>query len=144
MKDHLFNQRARRWLRFVVGGAVNTAFTYGVYLALSVILAYQLAYLFAYATGVVFAYWFNSVVVFRVPLSWRGLYSYPLVYAIQYIASALLLGVLVELAGLSEIIAPLVVTVCMVPVTYVMSKFVLGWVNHTAKIHDRGVKRNEH
>ena len=121
--------RTKRWLRFLLGGGVNTAFSYAVYLALNTIFAYQLAYFIAYALGVVFAYWFNALVVFRVPLSWKGLFSYPVVYVIQYLAAAFLLGGLVERAGIVESLAPLVVAIVMVPVTYVMSKLVLGWAS---------------
>lgn len=123
--------RTKRWLRFLLGGGVNTAFTYAVYLALNTVLAYQVAYFIAYALGVVFSYWFNAVVVFRVSLSWKGLLSYPVVYVVQYVASAFLLGGLVELAGIGEVFAPLVVAIVMVPVTYVLSKFVLEWTNHS-------------
>ena len=116
---------ARRWLRFLLGGGINTAFTYGIYLALNLTMSYQSAYLIAYSMGVVFAYWFNAVLVFRVPLSWKGCFSYPLVYVFQYGASALLLGALVAVGGVSETLAPLVVTVGMVPLTYILSKRVL-------------------
>lgn len=125
----MFNPRAQRWLRFLLGGVVNTAFTYAVFLAINTVLEYQLAYLLAYAMGVVFAYWFNAVVVFCIPLSWKGLFSYPVVYVVQYLMSALLLGGLVEIIDIRESLAPLLVTTVMVPLTYVMSKLVLGWTN---------------
>ncbi|MBT9173985.1 MAG: hypothetical protein DDT21_02396 [Syntrophomonadaceae bacterium] len=136
--------RRKRWLRFLLGGGVNTAFTYALYLALNTILAYQLAYFIAYALGVVFAYWFNAAVVFRVPLSWKGLCSYPVVYLVHYLVSAFLLGGLVELAGIVESLAPLVVALVMVPVTYVMSKFVLEWTSHQKvdQLQER-VERND-
>lgn len=121
------DKRIKRWPRFLLGGVVNTAFSYGVYLILNTILTYQWAYFIAYAFGVVFAYGFNAVVVFRVPLSWKGLFSYPVVYVVQYAASAFLLGGLVELMGLAESFAPLAVAIVMLPVTYVMSKFVLNF-----------------
>jgi putative flippase GtrA len=124
-------------MRFILGGGANTAFTYSAYLAMKLVLEYQVAYLIAYAMGVVFAYWFNAVVVFRVPLTWKGFFSYPLVYVIQYGASALLLGVVIEVVGLSETLAPLVVTIGMVPLTYVMSKLVLGWANRPKMVDDR-------
>lgn len=128
MADELAS-RTERWFRFLVGGVANTAFTYALYLALNTVLAYQLAYFIAYALGIVFAYWFNTVMVFHVPLSWRGLISYPAVYVVQYLASAFILGGLVELADIDESLGPLVVAVVMVPVTYVMSKSVLEWAS---------------
>lgn len=119
--------RVLRWLRFLVGGAINTGVSYGIYYVLSLALPYQLAYLIAYALGVVFAYWFNAVVVFRTPLSWKGFFAFPLVYAVQYGVSAVLLGVLVEVAGMPAKLAPLAVAVCMIPLSYTISKLVLAW-----------------
>ncbi len=121
--------RRKRWLRFLLGGVVNTAFSYAVYLALNTVFAYQLAFFVAYALGVVFSYWFNATVVFQVSLSWKGLLSFPAVYFVQYVASAFSLGGLVELAGIAESWAPLLVALLMLPVTYVMSKFVLWWAS---------------
>ncbi len=116
-----------RWGRFLVGGAINTGFSYVLYLLLALALPYQLAYLLAYAAGVVFSYWFNAVVVFRVPLSWKGFLAFPVVYAVQYIISAMLLGLLVELLHVPHKLAPLAVAACMVPLSYLISKVVLAW-----------------
>ena len=132
-------QRARRWLRFLLGGGINTAFTYGIYFALNLTMNYQLAYLLAYALGVVFAYWFNAVFVFKVPLSWKGFFAYPLVYVLQYGSSALLLGVLVEFANMNEKFAPLLIAVCMLPFTYMLSRYVLSWSNKARFFSDRHV-----
>lgn len=129
MKQNVFPLSivAQRRLRFLVGGATNTAFTYGMYLLLKLVLQYQIAYLIAYCCGVIFAYWFNAVYVFKVPLSWKGALSYPVVYVVQYGASAVLLELLVKLAKINSTFAPLIVTVCMVPLTYVLSKVLLEW-----------------
>jgi len=114
-----------RWIRFIIGGGANTAFTYGLYLVLAKILEYQWAYLLSYAIGIVFAYWLNAVLVFKVELSWGGFLSYPLVYIIQYVVSALMLGGLVELLEINKFVAPLVVVVTMLPLTYLMNWLVL-------------------
>ena len=126
--------RGKRWLRFLLGGVVNTAFSYAAYLSLKTLLAYQLAYIIAYALGVVFAYWFNARWVFRVPLSWKGLFAYPVVYVIQYLLSALFLGVLVEMFGINANFAPIFVVVALLPITYLMSRFVLNPDTKTKKI----------
>lgn len=115
-----------RWLRFIIGGGINTGITYLVYLGFNAVLPYQFAYLIAFTLGVFFSYWFNARLVFGVPLSWNGLFSYPIVYVIQYLVSAFFLGGLVEFFRISESIAPIVVAVALTPVTYLMSKFVLG------------------
>lgn len=119
------SNKIQRWTRFLVGGGINTAITYGIYLILSLFINYQIAYLIAYVIGIIFAYWFNAVIVFKVPLSWKGAFSYPMVYIIQYIMSALFLGIFVEVWQINKIYAPLIVTVVMIPLTYFLSKRIL-------------------
>lgn len=129
MISEFFQNKAHRWVRFLIGGFSNTAFTYVIYLGLSRIIHYQIAYFIAYCSGIIFAYWFNAIFVFKVPLSWKGAFSYPFVYLVQYGASALLLGLLVKSVHLSPVYAPLFVTACMLPLTYVMSKIILETTN---------------
>jgi putative flippase GtrA len=130
-----FEDKIRRWSRFIVGGLSNTVFTYLIYLGLSRFIHYQIAYFVAYCCGIFFAYWFNATFVFKVPLSWKGAVSYPSVYVIQYGASAVLLAILVRSVRLNASYAPLLVTACMLPLTYVMSKIVL---QATHRLNKRG------
>ena len=117
--------RWQRPLRFLCGGAANTLLSWLLYLALVQVLPYQWAYLGAYVAGIVFAYWVNATFVFRVALSWRGLFAYPAVYVVQYLAAAVLLEVLVRFAGAAPAYAPLAVTAILLPLTYLMNKLVL-------------------
>ena len=119
--------KVRRWVRFIFGGIVNTGVSYGIYLLVSRFLGYQEAYFSAYLIGIVFSYWFNSRFVFFVALSWRGLFSFPLVYLVQYAASALLLRFFVVNYGVDKVVAPLVVTFLMLPLTFVLSRLILAW-----------------
>ena len=129
MKHEEIKRRIRRWLLFFLGGGINTAFTYGIYLAFNRIMGYQWAYLSAYALGISFAYWFNAAIVFKSALSWKIFFSYPLVYVIQYSISALLFSLLVEVAEITKTLAPLIVTVGLIPLTYLLNKRILR-VNH--------------
>ena len=112
-------------MKFLIGGVINTAFTYCLYLSLQVILAYQVAYAVAFACGIVFSYWFNAMVVFKTAISWKGLFAFPLVYLVQYLLSAMLLSVFVERLGMSQSIAPLTVIVLTIPVTFVLTRWLL-------------------
>ncbi len=117
----------RRWAAFLVGGALNTGISYTLFLILQNWVHYQVAYGIAYAFGVVLSYWYNAKFVFQVPLSWGGLFSYPVVYVVQYLASALLLSALVEALDMPAELSPLLVTLVMIPATYVMTRHVLRW-----------------
>lgn len=127
LKLDAISPKVQRWLRFIIGGGINTGFTYLVYICINKFTSYQIAYLFAYILGVIFSYWFNARFVFKTPLSWRGLLSYPLVYVLQYLMSAVLLGILIDFFETNESIAPLLITALMIPFTYLMSKIVLQW-----------------
>jgi putative flippase GtrA len=121
----MHDPRIRRWLSFLVGGGLNTGLTYALYLFLSYLIDYQIAYAIAYAAGIVFAYIFNSKIVFKVEQSWVGMLIYPSIYLVQYLFGALLLGILVEYLHLHKAIAPILVIVLLLPSSYLLNKIVL-------------------
>ncbi|MDT9674592.1 GtrA family protein [Pseudomonas sp. JV414] len=109
----------------MAGGFLNTLLTYGIYLLLNMYISYQKSYVIAYITGIVFSYLFNAQIVFNVKKSWKGLMAYPLVYLLQYILAALMLSLMVERLGIPKEIAPLLIIVLLLPVTYLLSKTIL-------------------
>ncbi|WP_241668500.1 GtrA family protein [Pseudomonas sp. Sample_22] len=121
----LKNEKLNKWILFLIGGGLNTALTYGIYLLLNLIINYQVSYVVAYLSGILFSYLFNSQIVFKLKKTWKGLLIYPSVYLIQYLISAALLHILVESFGLPKEVAPLLIIVALLPVTYILSKTVL-------------------
>lgn len=112
-------------VKFVIGGVINTAFTFFLYLILQIVLPYQLAYAVAFAVGIVFSYWFNAIIVFKTHISWKGFFAFPLVYLGQYLISAMLLGFFVERVGVPQRFAPLIVIVLTIPITFVLTRWYL-------------------
>ena len=112
-------------VKFVIGGGINTAVTYGLYLGLQFFLPYQVAYAVVFACGIVFSYWFNAKVVFKTAANWKGLFAFPLVYLVQYLLSAVLLSVFVERLGIPQSVAPLTVIVLTIPVTFMLTRWFL-------------------
>lgn len=115
----------REFGRFLVVGCANTVFAYSLYFLLNMWMHYQLAYALAYMAGIFFSYWLNTQWVFRAAMNWRSFFSFPLVYVFQYSMNALLLHVLVEMFDLSEWLSPMLVIVISIPVTFVMSRYVI-------------------
>lgn len=120
-RQHLSVESAK----FLLGGGLNTALTYAIYYIFHLTLPYQFAYAAAYLSGIVFSYWINATFVFKTPMTWRGLFAYPVVYLVQYLISALLLGTLVEQLDMPKILAPLVVIVVSIPLTFIMTRWIL-------------------
>jgi putative flippase GtrA len=122
---NISKENVRRWISFLAGGCLNTLLTYGIYLLLSLYVGYQISYAIAYVCGILFSYLFNAHIVFNVKKSWKGLMAYPLVYILQYALAALLLNLMIEKLGLPKEVAPLLIIVLLLPVTYLLSKTIL-------------------
>jgi putative flippase GtrA len=120
-----------RWsspfVRFLVGGAANTAIGYLLYLAAARVMDYRWAYTTSYLLGIGISYLINSLYVFRQPLSWRRLLAFPAVYALQYAAGLALLWLFVSRLGIHKEYAPLLVVPLTIPLTFVASRLVLTY-----------------
>ena len=121
----------RDWLwqhelsRFLIMGVVNTVVGYALFLMFNIFVHYALAYSLAYAVGIVFSYFMQTVWVFRVKPSWQSFLMFPSVYIVQYTLGVFLLAMLVEYLSVPETFAPLMVIIMSIPVTYVMTRFIL-------------------
>ena len=121
-----YNFRYNQYRYFILGGILNNAISYSVYLILKRILNYGSAYLVAYTLGIIVAYYFNGYLVFKAKLTWARFVYYPCTYLIQYIFSYGLLNILITRIGIDENIAPLMIILMMIPFAFVMNKFIFN------------------
>ncbi len=111
--------------RFVFFGGVNTVLTYILNVLLLQVMVYTLAFTTQYVVGIGLSYVLNSLFVFRRPLEWRKALEFPLVYVVQYVFGIVLLYFLVELFHIDEVIAPAIVIVLSLPVTFLLSRTII-------------------
>lgn len=104
---------------------MNTGLTYLAYLALLQAVSYRWAYSVSYGAGIFLSFVLNSLYVFRTPLRWRKLLPYPSVYLVQYLLGLAVIYVGVESLGWDERLMPVAVLVVTVPVSFVMTRWVL-------------------
>jgi len=109
----------------VIFGATNTVIAYLLYLALLLFLRYPIAYTASYVCGIFVSYYLNATFVFKEPLRLSRALQYPVVYALQYFISMAALYVLVELLRVSEVIAPFAIALGMIPIAYLLSRYVI-------------------
>ena len=114
-----------RLVRFVGVGGLNTFVTYILYLLLILIVNYQVAYTITYIVGIFLAYWLSLKIVFQTKSTKKKLFLFPFVYLFQYIFGLLIMYVLIEILGLNQFFAPLVVAICSIPITFILSRFIL-------------------
>ena len=87
----------RQFLRFVVVGCVNTAFSYSLYAVLLWLgMHFALANLCATAVGIVFSFWTQGAIVFK-NHDWRLLRRFVMVWVLIY---ALNIGFIAAFVGL--------------------------------------------
>ena len=122
----LFAQAGRllrsRFFRFLFSGTINTVVSYGVYLMALQFFSYTVSFSLAYVVGVGSSYLLNRVFVFQQHRGLRSVALLPLVYLFQYLFGLLMLWVLVDRLSLSEVFAPLLVTVVTIPFTYLLTR----------------------
>lgn len=123
MLSEVFDRPA---VRYLIAGGINTLATYLLYLALLAVAPYPLAYSLSYGVGIVLSFVLNSRFVFRVPLRWRRLLQYPVVYVIQYGLGYVVLYAATDLLGMEPWFSPVVVVAITVPVSFVLTRWVLG------------------
>jgi putative flippase GtrA len=115
----------REAARFIIAGVINTLLGYALYRLLLLMIPYAVAYTASYVLGIVASYSLNTWFVFRKPWQWKTLGVYPLVYAVQYASGILLLSLLIEHAHIPSEYAPLVVIVATLPVTFLLSRYLI-------------------
>jgi putative flippase GtrA len=111
--------------RFIVWSGVNALAGYLIYALLLLFLPYLVAYSFAYACGILLSYFLNSKLVFNRELKLSKALKYPLVYVVQYLVGTISLYVLVRFRGVNKFLAPAVVVLLTIPLTYFLSKRVV-------------------
>ena len=118
--------REHQFARFLIAGGVNTVVTYLIYVGLALVLFYPLAYTITTVLGVFISYLLNARFVFRRRLSIAAALQYPVVYIVQYVLGLGLLYFLVELAHFNKFVAPIFIVFATVPLTYVLSRYVIA------------------
>ena len=113
------------FMRFIIVGGINTLASYIIYVALLLFLSYPVAYTLAYVIAIFISYYLNTTFVFKRKASLSKALQFPLVYVVQYLAGFFWLYLLIEVLGINQFIAPILVVGLNIPVTYLMSKFII-------------------
>jgi putative flippase GtrA len=114
-----------KFIKFIGAGLINTLLSYLLYAFLVLFLNYQISYAVAFVFGIGLSYILNTKYVFEVEQTFKKFILFPLVYLLQYLLGAFMMNFVIELVGINKFIAPLVVTVCLLPVSYLLSKKIL-------------------
>jgi len=113
------------FFKFIFFGGINTLLSYAIYVIFQLFLIYPVAYSLAYFSGIIISYYLNSRFVFKRDVRLVKAFQYPLVYLVQYLLGVSLLSVLIEIFSLNKFIAPALVIMITIPVTFSLSRFII-------------------
>jgi len=120
------------FVKFLLVGFANTAFSSAVYLLLDLFLPYKIAYSMAYISGLVFSYILNVKWVFQERINKKSFFAFPLAYVPQYLSSLLCLHILVEKFAVSERVAFLFVIILSIPITFLLSRYFIKFMKRSS------------
>ncbi|HHW9476754.1 TPA: flippase GtxA [Staphylococcus aureus] len=114
-------------LKFIIFGGINTLNYYVVYLLLLKLLhiEYMISHITGFLVAFVISYYLNCYFVYRVKLTWRKFISFPITQIVNVSLQTVLLYVFVSWLNLPAEIAPFAGLVITIPITFVLSKWIL-------------------
>ncbi|GAA3533643.1 sugar transferase [Aeromicrobium flavum] len=123
----------RSTLWFVVVGVINTGVYYVLYLLMHAMdVPYLVAHVVATLLAMVLSYFLNCFLTFKVRPTWRTFLLFPLSNLANFVITTVGMSIAVSQLGVGERIAPLAVAVFAIPITYLLTRYLLsGSVSRT-------------
>ncbi|HDI3837011.1 TPA: flippase GtxA [Staphylococcus aureus] len=114
-------------LKFIIVGGINTLNYYVVYLLLLKLLhiEYMISHITGFLVAFVISYYLNCYFVYRVKPTWRKFISFPITQIVNVSLQTVLLYVFVSWLNLPAEIAPFAGLIITIPITFILSKWVL-------------------
>ncbi|HDJ2962176.1 TPA: flippase GtxA [Staphylococcus aureus] len=114
-------------LKFIIVGGINTLNYYVVYLLLLKLfhIEYMISHITGFLVAFVISYYLNCYFVYRVKPTWRKFISFPITQIVNVSLQTVLLYVFVSWLNLPAEIAPFAGLIITIPITFILSKWIL-------------------
>ncbi|MDK9863210.1 GtrA family protein [Staphylococcus equorum] len=114
-------------IKFIIVGGINTLNYYIVYLILLKLidLNYLVSHVSGFMVSFIISYYLNCHFVYKVKPTWRKFIQFPLTQVVNMRMQTLLLYIFVQWFHISSVIAPFAGLIITIPITFVLSKYIL-------------------
>lgn len=119
--------------RFLLGGAVTFALSYGFYLGTLLVAPPSVAYSVSYGFGLIVSLAINSLFVFRSSLRTLGVVQFSIAHAVTYLTGLLAVSVFVGAFPACPKLAPLAALAISAPVSFLLVRRVFSGSQKTPK-----------
>ncbi|MDK7733848.1 GtrA family protein [Propionimicrobium lymphophilum] len=125
---HLIERYPSLWqiIKFCLVGAANTGFYYMLYRILLTFLAYMAAHVLAWCCAIVFSFFLNCYFTFKVKPTWKRFIVFPSTTLVNFIITTVGAYIFIEHLGISTKYGSLIASLIAIPVTFVLTRFVLS------------------
>ena len=111
--------------RFLLVGGLNTLISYSLYLLFLGVLPYLAAFTLSYIMSIFTSYVLQAKFVFKSKIRLSAAIQFPLLYITLYFITAGLLYICVKFLSIDVILAPLLVLVITVPISFILSRLII-------------------
>jgi putative flippase GtrA len=115
----------RQILTFAAVGVVNTATYYCLYLLFLTGLPYLAAHILAFALAMVGSFFLNARFTYRTRPTWRKFLLFPLTNLTNFLITTAGVYLIVDVLHAGNRFAPLLASAAAIPVTFVVSRWVM-------------------
>lgn len=123
IKKLFASQKVREFIRFGIVGVIATGIHYGVYYLLEQIINVNVAYTIGYVVSWFVNLYLTAHFTFKSQLSVKKGFGFAASHGVNYLLHMLFLNVFLAV-GLSEEIAPLFVFAIVIPINFLLVRFV--------------------
>lgn len=116
-------QMVKEFIRFGVVGVLATALHYGIYYVLQSLINVNIAYTTGYVISFIVNFYLTSYFTFGTKPSWKKLAGMGGAHLINYLMHMVLLNVFLHI-GMSNTCAPIPVFAIVIPVNFLLIRFV--------------------
>ncbi|MGW7525214.1 GtrA family protein [Streptomyces sp. NPDC054783] len=115
----------RQILTFAAVGVINTAVYYCLYLLFLIWLPFLAAHVLAFALSMVGSFFLNARFTYRTRPTWRKFLLFPLTNVTNFLITTAGVYVIVDVLHAGSRFAPLLASATAIPVTFVVSRWVM-------------------
>ncbi|MDT4051056.1 GtrA family protein [Staphylococcus arlettae] len=114
-------------LKFIIVGGINTLNYYIIYLLLLKLIGvnYSVSHISGFVISFIISYYLNCYFVYKVQPTWKKFIQFPLTQVVNMGMQTLLLYIFVQWFNISSVIAPFAGLIITIPVTFILSKYIL-------------------
>ncbi|MFI9244371.1 GtrA family protein [Streptomyces sp. NPDC053086] len=115
----------RQILAFAAVGVVNTATYYFLYLLFLTAFPYLVAHVLAFALSMIGSFFLNARFTYRTRPTWRKFLLFPLTNLSNFVITTAGVYLIVDVLHAGSRFAPLLASAAAIPVTFVVSRWVM-------------------